>query len=96
MAANLRALAARCTFAVVDKGRSLSDELPQQIAKIDIKDKGLLQELCYGVLRHLPELENDVRDFIKKPFIGKQRVGHFLLLVGVYQIKYPYTRPRRI
>ncbi|MFT6193164.1 MAG: 16S rRNA (cytosine967-C5)-methyltransferase [Cognaticolwellia sp.] len=88
MATNLRALAARCTFAVVDKGRSLSDELPQQIAKIDIKDKGLLQELCYGVLRHLPELEHDVRDFIKKPFSGKQRVGHFLLLVGVYQIKY--------
>lgn len=88
MAANLRALAARCTFAVVDKGRSLSDELPQQIAKIDVKDKGLLQELCYGVLRHLPELEHDVRDFIKKPFTGKQRVGHFLLLVGVYQIKY--------
>ncbi|MBA6294356.1 16S rRNA (cytosine(967)-C(5))-methyltransferase RsmB [Colwellia sp. MB3u-70] len=88
MAANLRALAARCTFAVVDKGRSLSDELPQQIAKIDIKDKGLLQELCYGVLRHLPELEHDVRDFIKKPFSGKQRVGHFLLLVGIYQIKY--------
>lgn len=88
MAANLRALAARCTFAVVDKGRSLADELPQQIAKIELKDKGLLQELCYGVLRHLPELEYDVREFIKKPLTGKQRVGHFLLLVGVYQIKY--------
>lgn len=88
MAANLRALAARCTFAVIDKGRSLADELPQQIAKIDSKDKGLLQELCYGVLRHLPELEHDVRQFIKKPLTGKQRVGHFLLLVGVYQIKY--------
>ncbi len=88
MAANLRALAARCTFAVVDKGRSLADELPQQIAKIDGKDKGLLQELCYGVLRHLPELEHDVREFIKKPLTGKQRVGHFLMLVGVYQIKY--------
>jgi len=88
MAANLRALAARCTFAVVDKGRSLADELPQQLAKIDGKDKGLLQELCYGVLRHLPELEYDVREFIKKPLTGKQRVGHFLMLVGVYQIKY--------
>lgn len=88
MAANLRALAARCTFAVIDKGRSLADELPQQIAKVDNKDKGLLQELCYGVLRHLPELEHDVRQFIKKPLTGKQRVGHFLLLVGVYQIKY--------
>ena len=88
MAANLRALAARCTFSVVDKGRSLADELPQQLAKIDAKDKGLLQELCYGVLRHLPELEHDVREFIKKPLTGKQRVGHFLMLVGVYQIKY--------
>lgn len=88
MAANLRALAARCTFSVVDKGRSLADELPQQLAKIDAKDKGLLQELCYGVLRHLPELEYDVREFIKKPLTGKQRVGHFLMLVGVYQIKY--------
>lgn len=88
MAANLRALAARCTFAVVDKGRSLADELPQQLAKIEGKDKGLLQELCYGVLRHLPELEYDVREFIKKPLTGKQRVGHFLMLVGIYQIKY--------
>lgn len=88
MAANLRALAARCTFSVVDKGRSLADELPLQISKIDLKDKGLLQELVYGVLRHLPELENDVRQFIKKPLTGKQRVGHFLLLIGVYQIKY--------
>lgn len=88
MAVNLRALAARCTFAVVDKGRSLADELPQQLAKIEGKDKGLLQELCYGVLRHLPELEYDVREFIKKPLTGKQRVGHFLMLVGVYQIKY--------
>lgn len=88
MAANLRALAAKCTFAVVDKGRSLADELPQQLAKIEGKDKGLLQELCYGVLRHLPELENHVRGFIKKPLTGKQRVGHFLMLVGIYQIKY--------
>ncbi len=88
MTVNLRALAARCTFAVVDKGRSLADELPQQLAKIEGKDKGLLQELCYGVLRHLPELEYDVREFIKKPLTGKQRVGHFLMLVGVYQIKY--------
>jgi 16S rRNA (cytosine967-C5)-methyltransferase len=30
----------------------------------------------------------NVRDFIKKPLTGKQRVGHFLLLVGIYQIKY--------
>lgn len=88
MAANIRALAAKCTYQVVEKGRSLSDELPIAQLKVEGKDKGLLQELCYGVLRYLPELENDVKQFIDKPLKGKQRVFHFLILVGVYQIKY--------
>lgn len=88
MAVNVRALAAKCCFAVIDKGRSLSDELPKQQDKLEGKDKGLLQEICYGVLRYLPELENDVRQLMQKPLVAKQRVFHFLLLVGVYQIKY--------
>lgn len=85
---NIRALAAKCCYSVVDKGRSLSDELPKQQDKVDIRDKGLLQEICYGVLRYLPELEHDVRTLMQKPLTGKQRVFHFLLLVGVYQIKH--------
>jgi len=85
---NIRALAAKCCYSVIDQGRSLSDELPKQQDKADLKDKGLLQEICYGVLRYLPELEHDVRALMQKPLTGKQRVFHFLLLVGVYQIKY--------
>ncbi|MBL4823388.1 MAG: 16S rRNA (cytosine(967)-C(5))-methyltransferase RsmB [Colwellia sp.] len=85
---NIRALAAKCCYSVIDQGRSLSDELPKQQDKADLKDKGLLQEVCYGVLRYLPELEHDVRALMQKPLTGKQRVFHFLLLVGVYQIKY--------
>lgn len=88
MAANVRALAAKCSFAVIDKGRSLSDELPTLLAKVEGKDKGLLQELCYGVLRYLPELEYDSKQYIQKPLVAKQRVIHFLILVGIYQIKY--------
>jgi len=88
MAVNLRALAARCTFAVVDKGRSLADELPTHQDKVSGKDKGLLQELCYGVLRYLPALEHDLRQLMDKPLKGKQRVAHFLILVGIYQIKH--------
>lgn len=88
MTINIRALAAKCCYAVIDQGRSLSDELPKQQDKLIGKDKGLLQEICYGVLRYLPELENDVRHLVKKPIKGKQRVFHFLLLVGVYQIRY--------
>lgn len=88
MTVNIRALAAKCTFNVVDKGRSLADELPNQQAKVEGKDKALLQEICYGVLRYLPELENDAQQLIQKPLTGKQRVFHFLILVGLYQIKY--------
>jgi len=91
MSINIRALAAKCCFSVIDQGRSLSDELPKQQDKLIGKDKGLLQEICYGVLRYLPELEHDVRQFVQKPLTGKQRVFHFLLLVGVYQIKYMRT-----
>mgnify|MGYP000441526079 CR=1 FL=1 len=85
---NIRALAAKCCYSVIDQGRSLGDELPKQQDKVLTKDKGLLQEICYGVLRYLPELEHDVRGLMQKPLTGKQRVFHFLLLVGVYQIKY--------
>ena len=85
---NIRALAAKCTFAVIDQGRSLADELPKLQAKVEGKDKGLLQEITYGVLRYLPELEFEVRQLMAKPLTGKQRVCHFLILVGIYQIKY--------
>ncbi|MFT5757930.1 MAG: 16S rRNA (cytosine967-C5)-methyltransferase [Alteromonadaceae bacterium] len=88
MATNIRALAAKCTYAVIDKGRSLGDELPKQLEKVEGKDKGLLQEICYGVIRYLPELEYEVQQLIEKPLTGKQRVFHFLMLVGLYQIKY--------
>ncbi len=88
MTINIRALAAKCCYAVIDQGRSLSDELPKQQEKLIGKDKALLQEICYGVLRYLPELESDVRHLMQKPLKGKQRVFHFLLLVGIYQIRY--------
>jgi 16S rRNA (cytosine967-C5)-methyltransferase len=88
MATNVRALAAKCSYAVIDKGRSLADELPTLQAKVEGKDKGLLQELCYGVLRYLPELEHEARQLIQKPLVAKQRAIHFLILVGIYQIKY--------
>ena len=88
MSKNIRALAAQVCFSVVEQGRSLSEEVPLKAAKAEGKDKGLLQELCYGVLRHLPELENHVRQLMDKPLKGKQRVCHFLILVGIYQLKY--------
>ncbi|WP_133405407.1 16S rRNA (cytosine(967)-C(5))-methyltransferase RsmB [Parashewanella tropica] len=84
---NVRALAAKALYAVLEQGISLSVALPEQQKKLSNgKDKGLLAELCYGVLRVLPQLDKRVSDCLSKPFKNKQRVLHQLLLVGCYQL----------
>lgn len=50
---NLRSPAARAIEQVVEKGQSLSNVLPPLQQKVSDKDKALLQELCFGVLRTL-------------------------------------------
>ncbi|MCG9698385.1 16S rRNA (cytosine(967)-C(5))-methyltransferase RsmB [Shewanella sp. Isolate11] len=84
---NLRALAAKVVFQVLEKGISLSVALPEQQQKLTSgKDKALLAELCYGVMRHLPQLDKLVSDCMSKPMKGKQRIVHPLLLIGCYQL----------
>ena len=53
---NLRSLAAQAIEQVVEQGQSLSNVLPPLQQKVSDKDKALLQELCFGVLRTLPQL----------------------------------------
>ncbi|MCK8046823.1 16S rRNA (cytosine(967)-C(5))-methyltransferase RsmB [Shewanella sp. 1CM18E] len=84
---NLRALAAKVVFQVLEKGISLSVALPEQQKNLDNgKDKALLAELCYGVMRYLPQLDKQVSDCMSKQMKGKQRIVHQLLLVGCYQL----------
>lgn len=84
---NLRALAAKVIFQVLEKGGSLSVALPEQQQKLQSgKDKALLAELCYGVMRHLPQLDKLISDCMSKPMKGKQRIVHQLLLIGCYQL----------
>ncbi|MDO6619107.1 16S rRNA (cytosine(967)-C(5))-methyltransferase RsmB [Shewanella sp. 6_MG-2023] len=84
---NVRALAAKAIFNVLEKGISLSVALPDQQQHLEnSKDKALLAELCYGVMRQLPQLDKCVSDCLSKPFKGKQRILHQLLLVGCYQL----------
>lgn len=84
---NIRALAAKAVYDVLERGVSLSVALPEQQSKVtNGKDKGLLAEICYGVMRHLPQLDKQVSDCLSKPIKGKQRIVHQLLLVGCYQL----------
>jgi 16S rRNA (cytosine967-C5)-methyltransferase len=84
---NIRAQAAICVYQVVDKGRSLSDVLPTAQAELENpKDKALLSQICYGVMRWLPKLDFFCSRLLEKPLKGKQRPFQFLLYVGIYQL----------
>lgn len=83
---NLRSIAAKAISQVLDQGQSLSTVLPGLQKSIADKDKALLQELCFGTLRVLPELEWCLQQLMAKPLTGKQRTLHYLLMVGLYQI----------
>ena len=73
---------------MLDQGQSLSTVLPALQTTISDKDRGLLQELCFGTLRVLPQLEWCIQQLMAKPLTGKQRTLHYLLMVGLYQLLY--------
>ncbi|MCW2257255.1 16S rRNA (cytosine967-C5)-methyltransferase [Providencia alcalifaciens] len=85
---NLRSVAAIAIGQVLDNGQSLSTVLPELQRNINDKDKSLLQEICFGVLRYLPKLEWFINQLMDKPLTGKQRTLHYLIMVGIYQLLY--------
>ena len=85
---SVRAYAAETLHLVVDKGHSLSNVLPRYSDKLPPKERPLLQQLCYGVLRYLPSLEHYCSHLLEKPLKGKQRPFQFLLYVGIYQLQH--------
>ncbi len=90
---NLRSLAAQAIEQVVEKGQSLSTVLPPLQHKVSDKDKALLQELCFGVLRTLSQLEWLINKLMSRPMTGKQRTIHYLIMVGLYQLLYTRIPP---
>lgn len=85
---NLRSLSAQLIERVIDKGESLSALLPGAQKKLAANDGALVQELCFGVVRTLPQLEAIIGKLMERPLTGKQRVLHYLIMVGLYQLIY--------
>lgn len=83
---NLRSLAAQAVEQVIEQGQSLSNVLPAMQQKVSDKDKALLQELCFGVLRTLSQLDWLINKLMSRPMAGKQRTIHYLIMVGFYQL----------
>lgn len=90
---NLRSIAAKTISQVLDQGQSLSTVLPGLQKSISDKDRALLQELCFGTLRVLPQLEWCIQQLMARPMTGKQRIFHYLIMVGLYQLIYTRIPP---
>jgi len=83
-----RAAAAKALDEVIRQGRSLSTVLPAWQLKVGTKDRALLQEFCYGVLRWYFRLDAMAAQLLRKPFKPKDMDVQCLILVGLYQMEY--------
>ncbi len=85
MAFDVRAAAARVIGEVL-AGNSLNQALPAALGRVSERDRGLLQQLCYGTLRHGPRLQATLAQLLDKPLRDKDRDIQGLLLCGLYQL----------
>lgn len=85
MALDARAAAAKAVGQVLS-GKSLNQVLPLMLEKVSIRDRALVQQLCYGTLRKYPQLQGLLKQLLEKPLRGKDRDVYGLLLIGLYQL----------
>ncbi|TLX56333.1 16S rRNA (cytosine(967)-C(5))-methyltransferase [Stutzerimonas nosocomialis] len=85
---NPRLAAARALASVLAGKASLNSALPDALAKVDARDRGLTQELALGTARWQPRLAGLAERLLQKPFKAADRDVEALLLVGLYQLFY--------
>jgi 16S rRNA (cytosine967-C5)-methyltransferase len=81
-----RAAAAQ-TIGEVLVGRSLNQALPSRLALASARDRGLVQQLCYGTLRQAPRLQALLEQMLAKPLRDKDSDVQGLMLCGLYQLE---------
>ncbi|MGD9659746.1 MAG: 16S rRNA (cytosine(967)-C(5))-methyltransferase RsmB [Porticoccaceae bacterium] len=84
---NVRVACAQVLASVIRGEGSFNSLLPNYLEKVSAKDTSLLQELCYGTLRHYPALELILSQLLEKPLKAKDADISALLLSGLYQIR---------
>lgn len=71
---------------IIDQGRSLDKTLATESAKLNPQHRPLLQELAYGGCRRYHYLDGVLSTLLQKPVGNKNRIVHFLMIVGLYQL----------
>ncbi|WP_145008248.1 16S rRNA (cytosine(967)-C(5))-methyltransferase RsmB [Pseudomonas oryzihabitans] len=85
---NPRLAATRALAAVLAGRASLGSSLPEQLAKVEPRDRALAQDLAFGTARWQPRLSLLADKLLQKPFKAGDRDLEALLLIGLYQLFY--------
>ena len=85
--AALRAQAAKALVAVTSEGRSLKAVLAETLPRIaDVRDRALLEAICFAVLRHRRRYEFAISQWLAKPLPARDAAVQMLLLSGFAQL----------
>lgn len=91
-ALNSRFIALKICLTVIQKGRSLSQSLPEGLAQFqDRRERGFTQNLVIGTLRWQMRLEAIRNQLLKKKLKERDEDINQLILLGLYQILYMET-----
>ena len=85
---NPRLAAAKALTAVLNGKASLNSSLPLQLDKVEVRDRGLTQDLAFGTARWQPRLSALANKLLQIPFKAADADVEALLLVGLYQLLY--------
>lgn len=88
-----RSLAAIVCQQVIEEGRSLDDSLFRLPETCEKSDRAFIQKLSFGVIRWYWQLDKGSKQFSNKPPRKKDNIVRFIILLGIYQIKYTDTPP---
>lgn len=88
---NPRVIAAELLFEVLENGKSLSNILDPALSGLAANDRAWAQQIVYGCLKQLPELNHYVRQLIIRPLKGKSKLAEYFVMLGCYQLTHMRT-----
>ncbi|KRG69343.1 16S rRNA (cytosine(967)-C(5))-methyltransferase RsmB [Pseudoxanthomonas dokdonensis] len=83
----IRAIAARILDAVLHKGRSLKGEFAAQLPAVaDVRDRALIEAMCFAALRQRGRYEAALASWLQKPLGPRESDLRALLYIGLAQL----------